>query len=247
MIFSERAIIRLESVDSTNNYAANLIRMSSAPDGTVITAQMQISGKGQRGTHWQSNAGENLLCSVVLYPTYISFSNHVYINKAVALALRDVVETMTDIPVFIKWPNDIMTANKKIAGILLEASWADQQMQHAIAGIGLNVNQTEFEIPNATSLRLLNQGESADIELCLTTFIVQLDKYMSMLKNGQMAEIKKLYRDHLFRLGQVSQFVKDGITFDGMITGVDDDGRLRLITSDGESLTCGIKEIQFVF
>ena len=92
MLFHKRAIIRLESVDSTNNYAANLVRLSLPPEGTVITAQEQTTGRGQRGTVWESSSGENLLCSIILYPTYLNHNNHFYLIKAVALALRDLAE-----------------------------------------------------------------------------------------------------------------------------------------------------------
>ncbi len=245
MLFRDRAIIRLESVDSTNNYAANLVRLSSPPEGTVITAQEQLSGKGQRGSVWESALGENLLCSIVLYPSYLNSSNHFYLIKVVALALRELVEEHTEQDVYIKWPNDIMVKNKKIAGILMEAVWSDQRMQSAVIGIGLNVNQTSFETSRATSLKLLAR-KSGDVDDCLKGLLTYLEKYLLKLQSGQFTDIARLYRENLFRLGQVSRFIFNGNELDAMITGVDEEGRLRLYTDKGVSLSCGIKEIQFV-
>jgi BirA family biotin operon repressor/biotin-[acetyl-CoA-carboxylase] ligase len=245
MLFRDRAVIRLETIDSTNNYAANLIKLSSPPDGTVITAQEQTNGRGQRGSYWESDPGENLLCSIVYYPQFLNSSNHFYLMKAVALAVRELVEDLTKRDTYIKWPNDIMVQNKKIAGMLVEASWNDQKIQSAVVGIGLNLNQANFEAPHATSSRILN-GLRADVEDCLVQLLHLTDKYMMRLQSGNYSEISKQYRENLFRLGQVSQFIYEDRPLSAMITGVDEEGRLRLYTDQGENLTCGLKEIKFV-
>jgi BirA family biotin operon repressor/biotin-[acetyl-CoA-carboxylase] ligase len=245
MLFHNRAIIRLESVDSTNNYAANLVRLSLPPEGTVITAQEQTAGKGQRGSSWESALGENLLCSIILYPNFLNSNNHFYLIKAVALALRDLAEEQTEQEVYIKWPNDIMVNNKKIAGILMEAVWSDQKIQSAVVGIGFNVNQTQFEYNKATSIKLCTK-RNADVEQCLEAYLVILEKYLLKLMSGQYSEISRLYRESLYRLGQVCNFLYQGKSINAMITGVDENGQLRLYTEGGEGLSCGIKEIQFV-
>ncbi len=245
MLFHKRAIIRLESVDSTNNYAANLVRLSLPPEGTVITAQEQTTGRGQRGTVWESSSGENLLCSIILYPTYLNHNNHFYLIKAVALALRDLAEEQTEQEVYIKWPNDIIVDNKKIAGILMEATWSEQTMQSAIIGVGFNINQTQFENNKATSIKLCTK-HNADVEQCLEAYLVILEKYLLKLMSGQYSEISRMYRESLFRLGQVSRFLYKGTLINAMITGVDENGQLRLYTEAGEGLSCGLKEIQFI-
>ncbi len=245
MLFRDRAVIRLETIDSTNNYAANLIKLSSPPDGTVITAQEQTNGRGQRGSYWESDPGENLLCSIVYYPQFLNSSNHFYLMKAVALAVRELVEDLTKRDTYIKWPNDIMVQNKKIAGMLVEASWNDQKIQSAVVGIGLNLNQANFEAPHATSARILT-GIRVDVEDCLVQLLHLTDKYMMRLQSGNYSEISKQYRENLFRLGQVSQFIYEDRPLSAMITGVDEEGRLRLYTDQGENLTCGLKEIKFV-
>ncbi|MFM9985621.1 MAG: biotin--[acetyl-CoA-carboxylase] ligase [Flavobacteriales bacterium] len=245
MLFRDRAVIRLETIDSTNNYAANLIKLSTPPDGTVITAQEQTNGRGQRGSFWESDPGENLLCSIVYYPQFLNSSNHFYLMKAAALAVRELVEDLTQRDTFIKWPNDIMVQNKKIAGMLVEAAWNDQKMQSAVVGIGLNLNQENFESLHATSARLLT-GSRVDVDDCLVQLLQLTDKYMMRLQSGGYSEISKQYRENLFRLGQVAHFIYQDRPLNAMITGVDEEGRLRLYTEQGEILNCGLKEIKFV-
>lgn len=246
MLFKDRAIIRLDSVDSTNDYASNLVKHLAPTEGTVVTAQEQVGGKGQRGTMWESELNENLLCSIILFPTYLSHANYFYLTKVVALALRELVEEHTEKEVYIKWPNDIIVNNKKIAGILIETIWNDQKMQSAVVGIGLNVHQTKFENNKATSIKILNP-KLGDVEECLKGLLNYLDKYLLLLQSGQYTTIARLYREHLFKLGQVSKFIYHDMELDAMITGVDEAGRLRLYTDNGESLNCGLKEIRFVF
>ncbi|MEN9638604.1 MAG: hypothetical protein RLZZ262_472 [Bacteroidota bacterium] len=245
MLFKDRAIINLDVTDSTNQYAANLLRTSPPPDGTVITAQAQHQGRGQRGTFWESKPGENLLCSFVVYPTFLSSSNQFYLSKLVALALHEMCEEAMQREVLLKWPNDVIVAHKKVGGILIEASWSDQRMQSAVIGIGLNLNQIEFETAKATSIRLMT-NKIWDAQECLKVLIEKFERYYFKLASGQFAEISKLYRDHLYRLGQPVKFQYNGAIIDAMITGVDEDGKLRLHCGDGRSLSCGLKEIKML-
>lgn len=245
MLFRDRAVIRMEDIDSTNNYAANLIKLSTPPDGTVITAQEQTNGRGQRGASWESEPGENLLCSIIYYPQFLNATNHFYLMKSTALAVRDLVEELTGQDTFIKWPNDIMVQNKKIAGLLVEASWNDQKMQSAVVGIGLNINQMNFNAPHAISVRQVI-GHPVELEDCLVQLIQLTDRYMMKLQSGNYSEISRLYRENLFRLGQVARFVYNDLPLNAMITGVDEEGRLRLYTDQGQNLSCGLKEIRFM-
>jgi len=246
MLFKDRAIIRLEAADSTNNYAANIIRLSSPPEGTVITAQHQSGGKGQRGALWESDPGENLLCSLILYPNFLSAAHYFYLSQTISLALREIVENHTGQPVYVKWPNDIVLNNKKLAGILMEATWSGSKMQSAIAGMGINLNQISFQHPNAISIRQVT-GQSWDVDDCLVALLSSIDKYYLKLQSGNFSEISRLYRQHLFRIGQVGRYIFRGAEIEATITGVDETGRLKLISGTGERITCDLKEIGMVW
>ncbi|MFI5220658.1 MAG: biotin--[acetyl-CoA-carboxylase] ligase, partial [Bacteroidia bacterium] len=125
-------IIRLETVDSTNNYAAALISKSKPAEGTAIMADFQDYGRGQRETIWESENGKNLLVSFILYPQ-IDTADYFLLNECFSLAVREVIEDITGLDVKIKWPNDILVNNKKIAGILIENSIRGNTILYSIA------------------------------------------------------------------------------------------------------------------
>ena len=129
-------IIHLESVDSTNNYAANLVRQGNCDHGTVILADDQFLGKGQRGSEWIATKGDNLTTSIVLTPDNLSVEDQFYLT---CLASLSVVDTLKEyhIEASIKWPNDIYVEHKKIAGILIENSFQGNSIKSSIIGIGL--------------------------------------------------------------------------------------------------------------
>ena len=93
MSFRDRAIIDLDTVDSTNNYAANMLKLSSPPAGTVITAQEQTNGRGQRGSSWTAFKGDNLLASIIVYPKFLAPDETFMLSRITALAIREAIET----------------------------------------------------------------------------------------------------------------------------------------------------------
>ena len=137
-------IIKLDAIDSTNAYLKQISSAETLEDYTVITAKQQTNGRGQMGKHWHSKAGENLTFSVFKRLNGLSFSNQFYLSIVIALALHKTL-TLYNVPnLFVKWPNDILSANKKIAGILIENVVKQNKLDYSIIGIGLNVNQTIF-------------------------------------------------------------------------------------------------------
>ena len=145
-------VIELLSVDSTNNYALKLLkqhnlteRQEIARHGTAIFAHEQYAGKGQRGKAWQSLKGENIHLSVVLDPQKTGLHQQFILIAIVALAVRRFFDRYAQSDITIKWPNDIYFMNRKAGGILIENSISGSEWKWAVAGIGLNINQTDFE------------------------------------------------------------------------------------------------------
>jgi BirA family biotin operon repressor/biotin-[acetyl-CoA-carboxylase] ligase len=124
-----------------------MLKLSRPPAGTVITAQEQTNGRGQRGSSWTAFKGDNLLASIIVYPNFLPPDETFMLSRITALAIRDAIEALTDKDVFIKWPNDIIIGDKKVCGILIENNWSDFKIQSAIIGFGINVNQDKFMIP----------------------------------------------------------------------------------------------------
>ncbi len=245
MLFSDAAIIRLETVDSTNNYAANLLKLSQVPEGTVITALEQTQGRGQRGARWSSSKGDNLLCSIVLYPTSIKPDNQFALIRVVALAVHAFVEELTESDVYIKWPNDIIVADKKVAGILIETNLTESRIQNAVVGIGVNINQKKFDEPNAVSIGALKR-DYFDIETSLEKLLRYIEKYYLKLLTGNDDKLKEEYLSYLYNKDIQRNYIYRNEKIEATIIGVEASGKLRLRLQKGEILDCDFKEIALV-
>src|SRR5687768_3983198 len=137
-------LILLDEVDSTNNYAAKLLNAGNLAHGTVILAEKQTAGKGQRGNSWSTGAENQLACSVYAETAFLSADRYWYLNLAVALAVYHTIRS--SVPhenVRIKWPNDVLVNDKKLSGILIETHWRSGAVHGAIIGVGINVNREE--------------------------------------------------------------------------------------------------------
>ena len=235
-------IVYLDSVDSTNNYVANLVKSSKIDHGTAIMADVQTAGKGQRDAIWQAEVGENILLSVFLKPDKLSVSQQVLLTFFAANSIREVLRKI-GISATIKWPNDIYVGNKKIAGILIENSISNSYIAHSILGIGLNVNQLNFEGVNATSIQLETNEYFQRNEL-LFMLLFQLNKNWELITQ-QSPKLKAEYLENMFRIHQLSGFKIGEIEIEGTIIGVDENG-LLIVEVKGEKKTFNLKEISFI-
>jgi BirA family biotin operon repressor/biotin-[acetyl-CoA-carboxylase] ligase len=246
MSFRDRAIIDLDTVDSTNNYAANMLKLSSPPAGTVITAQEQTNGRGQRGSSWTAFKGDNLLASIIVYPNFLAPDETFMLSRITALAIREAMEALTDKDVFIKWPNDIIVEGKKICGILIENNWSDFKIQSAIIGFGINVNQEKFMIPKATSVKNLI-GHFIPISEIQKTTLAYFDNWYSRLESGQKDFIKAEYEKHLFKKNEMAEFIFEDRKIKATIQGVNASGHLILLDSEGNKLSADLKQIAMLY
>lgn len=246
MLFRNADIIRLDSVDSTNNYAANLLKLSRVPEGTVITTLEQTNGRGQRGTHWSSNKGENLLCSYILYPQNIRQGSQFLISQMVALAVQEFLEDLTHSDVHIKWPNDLIIKDQKVAGILIETNWSEGKVQNCIIGIGININQQEFENERALSIGKAS-AKYFVVDECLEKLSATLEKYYLRLCKGQEQAIRAEYIDNLYNLNVEKEYVALGQKFVAKIVGVEHSGLLCLQEMNGVNRLFDFKEVALVW
>lgn len=192
-------IIKLDSVGSTNNYAAKLMEGSKVQEGTAILASFQENGRGQRGANWQSKAGDNLLGSIILYPNFLFASQQFYLSQAVSLAIHQLLRDI-GISAEIKWPNDLLVRGKKIAGILIENSLRGQLIESSIVGIGLNVNQINFDLA-ASSIKL-EMGKDYSPEGLAVELFAKLDQYYALLRSGNKTELSEAYHQNLYGVNQ---------------------------------------------
>jgi BirA family transcriptional regulator, biotin operon repressor / biotin---[acetyl-CoA-carboxylase] ligase len=245
MIIGSRKVY-YEKLSSTNTMAATLIRKGNMPEGTIIHAGYQFSGKGQMGNRWDSEEGKNLLISIILYPSVVKADMQFIISKVISLGIVDFLRQVTG-RIFIKWPNDIYIESDKIAGILIENTVIRNDIEHTIAGIGININQTRFseDIPNPTSLKIIT-GEEHDLENCLASLSKAIDIRYKQLLYERNNQIDKDYISSLYRFNVWSEFNDNKGIFEGKIVSVTDSGRLHIEDRRGRIYEFGFREVDFL-
>jgi BirA family biotin operon repressor/biotin-[acetyl-CoA-carboxylase] ligase len=243
---TNKNFIFLNEVESTNNYANQLVLSKAAEHGTVVLAQFQNKGRGQKGNSWESEPGMNLLASFILFPQFLPAARQFYLSKIVSLALIDFLRAET-IEVSIKWPNDIYIHNKKVAGILIENSVTGRNVSTVIIGIGLNLNQKIFvsDAPNPVSLNQIT-GKDYDIESVAEKIAYLINKWYKILETNGLNEINNAYFNQLFRANKWALFAKEGEYFEAKISGIGDYGQLILEDRNGVFSEYMFKEVEFV-
>jgi len=238
-----KEFIHLSDVDSTNNFAAKLLLENLCQNGAVIMADTQSQGKGQWGNTWHSEQGKNILSSFVFFPDNLAVENQSILSWATSLALLETLRNF-NIEAQVKWPNDIFVHDKKIAGILIENQLVGNQIQRSIIGIGLNVNQIEFEKVFATSL-LLETGESFDPRKVLNNLMKTMSEKMALVNFENYDKLKLDYESKLYLLNQLANFEDETGKYQGVIKGVSDDGKL-MIEKGNILVRYGLKEVVFL-
>ena len=243
--FIGKNIHYLPSCHSTNDIAAYKVRSGQSENGDVIIAGEQTSGRGQRGNTWKAEKGLNFTFSVVLKPAALPVTGQFLLSQSIALGVQKYLASEVAGPVRIKWPNDLLIGELKVAGILIENSVRGGMIGAAVAGIGINMNQADFTLPRATSL-LRETGVALALPEELEKLLLCLEEFYGLLEAGEHELLRQLYREKLFGLGVKRRFETPGGPVEGVVSGVDANGRLLLSTAAGER-TYDIKEISWVW
>lgn len=239
--------VRLEQVDSTNTYLLDHAMASAS--GVVVYTPCQTAGRGQRGNRWLAQPGLNVTFSYLYKPLNILAREQFCISEAAALAVAQVLARESGERITIKWPNDIYHGNCKICGMLIENSLDGRLVAHSVIGIGINVNQREFDpyAPNPTSLALIT-GRHYDVDEIMRKVCERMESLLACLVNeGTQA----LHADYLASLywndNQVHTFsLPDGTQFAASIVDVAADGMLALRHMDGTVRDYAFKQVQFI-
>ncbi|MGV3502177.1 MAG: biotin--[acetyl-CoA-carboxylase] ligase [Adhaeribacter sp.] len=246
-LFTGHQLVFLSQCDSTNRLAQELVIKNKATEGCVVLTDCQTQGKGQRGNTWEAQPHQNITLSVVLQPNFLPLAQQFYLSICTSLAVLDLVRTFlphqaADLKV--KWPNDLYYGNKKLGGILIENTLRGQFIQHAIVGIGLNVNQVSFAHPQAVSFRQIT-GETYPLDRVAEGLLEKLEARYLELRQGKQDSLKVSYLQHLYRYQEDHDFLVDGQTRTGRILGVDGLGRLSLQLDD-QIRYFDLKELSFL-
>ncbi|HXL57981.1 MAG TPA: biotin--[acetyl-CoA-carboxylase] ligase [Chitinophagaceae bacterium] len=237
--------IEIYSLDSTNNYAMQQLQKSMSQHGTAYFAHEQFAGKGQRGKQWHARPGENIILSVVLDTSYLQVSKQFGLSMAVAMATHDFFAQRALKDTFVKWPNDLYWGDRKAGGILIENIIRGKDWQWAIAGIGININQTIFDpsITNAVSLKQIT-GKTYDPvqlakELCNSLNL----RYNQLINQGTELLLIE-YNAVLYKHGQSIKLKKANVSFNAILKEVNEYGQLVVEASAEQTFNVG--EIEWV-
>ena len=238
-------LIKLNAIDSTNSFLKDLAQNSRLENYTVVVTNEQTKGRGQQTNHWVSEPFKNLTTSIFINNLTLNISDQKYLNYVVSLAILDLLSELSIDKLSIKWPNDIMSANKKICGILIENSIRNHNIYSSIIGIGLNVNQVKFPeyLKNVTSLKLL-KNKVFDLEALLVKLVKKIKLRAALLSEKKYEQLEDEYLSVLYKKNVPTMF-KDSynVLFMGKITGISSTGNLLVELEDDSIKEFGIKEI----
>ena len=226
-IFPVPLIHIIESICS-NIYLQSLCSKQKVEELTVVVADFQTSGRGQRGNSWESDSCKNLLFSIVIFPEFLEARRQFLISQIISFAIKEELDTYTT-DISIKWPNDIYWKEKKICGMLIENDLMGRNISQSIAGIGININQETFHssAPNPVSLRQIT-GKEFDLFEILKNIVLRIQSYYSLLKKGNTEPIVCQYEMSLFRKEGMHRFKDANGEFLARIIRVEPEGRLIL-------------------
>ena len=233
-----KRVYYFEEIDSTQNFAQQ-IALDKKENGTIVIAERQTAGRGRLERKWTSPKG-GMWFSLIIHPKFdVSTSTLVPIAGAVALAKS--IKTTLDVDVSVKWPNDITLDGKKVAGMLVDASFQANNIDYLILGIGINFDIDSKKIekrlsksPNFYGINSLRKkDDDTPPKILLREFLVQFEKILTQLNKGEKTKIVKEWTKKADNIGKkISINTSDG-KISGISQGIDNDGAIKLKTSKG--------------
>lgn len=240
--------ILLDTIDSTQTFASELLRGHQVRHGTLIMARFQSLGRG-RGSHsWEGEIGKNFYGSLVLRHVWDHAPAPFVLSQVAALAVRDQVEEQTRMQVTIKWPNDVICAGKKVAGILISNQWKGSSWESSILGMGININQVRFSSinPDAASLATLT-GKFIHVHDITNGLMDGLERYYDLLLRGETGRLASDYFKHLHgaRSPVIMQVPGETGTFRGQVEQVEPDGKIWIRASGQDLKEYDLDQLKF--
>ena len=232
-------------IDSTNSALSNMLQEQKLPDGFTLYTYHQTQGRGQRGNQWESEPNKNLLLSTLIKPKELPIEHNFLLSEVVALAVKKTLDQHC-CDISIKWPNDIYWKDKKIAGILIENTWMGRFVNTCIAGIGININQTNFlsDAPSPISLKQITGKEHKQEEILKE--LKQAIRYYREYLQSEAENLQKAYHEALYRREGFHLYEDKNGVFSAQIKEVKPDGQLLLQTTNKEDKAYYFKEVKIV-
>lgn len=245
LTFFDKPVLHFAELESTNDY----LKSHEDRNPLLLVADYQTKGRGQYGKTWEAERDKNLCFSCQVFPDKLEIENGYKIYQAVAVALVKTLNSYIHTQLCtIKWPNDIILKDKKIAGILIETTLSSQYIEKLIIGIGINIHQKSFspELKNASSLAILSDRTDWDRVSLLSLFIPELE---SMIKNIYRLNIHIEYNRHLYKINETITLKKNNYIKNYINLGVNESGHwiVRDLESDTLLTIRSSSEVEYVF
>lgn len=239
----------VDTIDSTNNYAKKLAA-EGCVDGLTVVAGQQTAGRGRLGRSWKSQPDKGIYITVVLRPDMAPAETQIF-TLAAAVAVVKAISAATGICPGIKWPNDLVTAGKKVCGILLEMSSEADRVNYIVLGIGINYSQETDEFPEELRSRAISLKMAADAIKSSTTFkqatpqrpfsrlsvirsvLRELDTVYRLILAGGQEKILQMWREYSVTIGREVRFILRDTEYTGIAVEITGDGKLSVECSDG--------------
>ena len=237
-------MIKLNAIDSTNSYLKKLLTKENLDDLTVVMSKNQTKGKGRNGNIWENEPNLNLAFSIYKRFKSLSVNERFMLNVLSSVSVYELLKKYNLFNLSIKWPNDIMSENKKISGILIENSFRGNKINHTIIGIGININQSVFKnLPNATSI-FLEKGVKYSVEQIADELLEVFKKNFIYFEQNEN-KLFDFYKSVLFRQNINSNFITPELNeFKGKIISVNKKGVLTIKQKNQQNLEYKEDEIK---
>jgi len=239
-------IIKLDATPSSNDWLKAQMMKGSCADRDLVWVKNQTHGRGQMNKKWESEEGKSLTFSLFKVFPDLTAQNFFLINCAVSLAIVSAVNELTQLNLKVKWPNDILSGRKKIAGILIENMLKGSRIKGSVIGVGINVNQNSFHgLPFASSLSLV-LDKDMDMTKLLKVILKHLQTGLDRLSDDDAFDLIRKYEDLLFRKDVLSTFKDNTGQFSGIIQGVTAGGLLKVARPSGKLTHYSRGNLEFI-
>ncbi len=242
---SSKKFTILETIDSTNNYAMGMVQNGAGNSGDAVLALAQTHGKGRRNKVWEGGEKQSILLSIIREMQWLPVLQQFRLSVAVALGCHDFISAYNKENVKIKWPNDIFINDRKAGGILIENVIKGNLWQWSVIGIGLNVNQPNFEMEDLSAISLKQlTGEEYDVVELGKVLHENVLRRIDQLKNGEYDKMLEIYNSNLFARDKKVKLKKGNIVFETTIQNISPSG--ELITKDALERSFGFDEVEWL-
>lgn len=239
-----------DALGSSNDEALDWISQAGSPDGMLVVADSQTSGRGRLGRKWVTQPGTSLAFSLALRPTPAEIEHLAYFSPLGAMAICEALEALNLAPK-IKWPNDVLLNRRKAAGILVEVAWLGSQLQGIVIGIGVNI--APESVPPADQLRFpatsvqTAAGQPVDRLALLRSILTSLFAWRARLSEPAFFagwEQRLAFRGEWVRLQEAGAQAGASGALEGQLAGIDRGGNLLLKTQTGAITAVNVGDVQ---